>query len=71
MKTNSKLISESGPIMPVEVAKELWLQLHKTRNAESCAPKMALEPTEERLYQHLTKRFEMEAAIFGVRVEQA
>lgn len=57
--------------MPVEVAKELWLQLHKTRNAESCAPKMALEPTEERLYQHLTKRFEMEAAIFGVRVEQA
>lgn len=71
MKTNTKLISESGPIMPVEVAIELWLQLHKTRNAKAGAPELALEPTEEKLYQHLTKRFEMEAAIVGVRVERA
>ncbi len=46
----------SAEALPVEVARDLWLQLHKTRSNALARPK-ALEPAEEELYQNLTARF--------------
>jgi len=43
-------------MLPVDVARDLWLALHKTRNS-SAAASTALEPNEEKLYQYLTERF--------------
>ena len=66
-----KLISESGPLMPIEVAKEIWLQLHKTRNSTATIPSYALEKNEEHLYQYITHRLMTEAAIVGVKITQS
>ena len=63
-----EIIEQSGPIMPVEVARDIWIALHKTRNESMRQPAYVLEPSEERLYQHLTHRLEMESSIVGVKV---
>ena len=60
---------KQGPLLPVEVARDLWLALHKTRN--SSASSGGLEKNEEQLYQSLTYRFNCEAAILAVECHNA
>jgi hypothetical protein len=55
---------KQGPLLPVEVARDLWLALHKTRNAG--ASERGLEKNEEHLYQCLTERFCCEATILSL-----
>ena len=56
---------KQGPIIPVEVARDLWLALHHTRNSNGSTD-TPLSEDEEKLYRHLTMRFVFESAILSV-----
>ena len=56
------------PPISTDLAGQLWLQLHKSRQVTLA---VLLEPDEEKLYQLLTRRLIADASIGFIKISQA